>query len=269
MAYAFRFSSLRAGGIMASSSFQVIPAIDLMGGKCVRLLRGEETSKTVYSTEPVEMAKRWASEGAERLHVVDLDGAFQGEPKNLEVVRRICAAVTIPVQFGGGIRALDSARAVFDVGVERIIVSTRALRDLDFLRTLLALFPGKICVGIDARDGKVATLGWRKTENMDAITFASYLSPFDIGTIIYTDIKRDGTLTGPNLTALVELADKVSTNIIASGGIGDINHIVSILRLRRKNVVGVIVGKALYTRNVKLPDAIKLIIKYSESSWRY
>jgi phosphoribosylformimino-5-aminoimidazole carboxamide ribotide isomerase len=250
---------------MALSEFQVIPAIDLMEGKCVRLLRGEESAKTVYSDNPVESARRWENEGAQRLHVIDLDGAFQGEPKNLEIVRGICAAVKIPVQCGGGIRKIENARAVFGAGVERIIVGTRAIRDLDFLRTLLALYPGKVCVGIDARDGKIATQGWRKTENMDASTFASYLTTFDIETMIYTDTKRDGTLSGPNLLAISAFADKVQANVIASGGIGDINDVIAVLRLRRKNIVGVIVGKALYTRNVKLPDTIRLIRKYSES----
>ena len=140
---------------MTAANFEVIPAIDLMDGKCVRLLRGEEKSKSIYSNEPAETAKRWAAEGAKRLHVVDLDGAFKGEPKNLGVVKQICEAVDIPVQVGGGIRKVENARAVFDAGVERIIVGTRALRDLDFIRTLLALYGERVCVGVDAREGKV------------------------------------------------------------------------------------------------------------------
>ena len=228
----------------------VIPAIDLRGGKCVRLFRGDYQRETVYSDDPAEMARRWRGCGAGLLHLVDLDGAKQGRPVNLDAIRSICAAVDIPCELGGGVRTLADAERVFDAGVERIILGTAACENRDFVSEAVARF-GRECVviGIDARDGKAAVAGWLVDSGMDALGLAEAMAKLGIIRLIYTDIATDGALSGPNVAAMATFCARVpACRVIASGGVssnGDIERL-AVLAEKHANLEGVIVGKALY-----------------------
>ena len=244
---------------------EVIPAIDILEGKCVRLYRGDYERSEVFGDDPVAIARRWAAAGATRLHLVDLDGAKAGKPMNAEAIAAIARAVSVPVQVGGGLRDRNRIGALLDLGVERAIVGTIAVEDPASVRQLCAEFPGQIVVGIDARDGKVATRGWLETSELAAIDLARQVSDFGAAAIIYTDIHRDGTLTGPNREALQELASGISTPVIASGGIGSITDLLSLLALEPTGVAGAIVGRALYTGDIILEEAIRAV---SQGRWQ-
>jgi phosphoribosylformimino-5-aminoimidazole carboxamide ribotide isomerase len=237
----------------------VIPAIDLLGGRCVRLYQGDYAQAEVFGEDPLEMAQRWVAEGAPRLHLVDLDGAKVGEPVNTDVIRAIAQSVAVPVQVGGGLRSQDSVRQLFDLGVERAILGTVAVEQPQLVEDLCQAFPGQIAVGIDARNGLVATRGWLEDSSLLATALAQRLENCGVSTIIYTDIQRDGTLQGPNLQALREMADSTTVPIIASGGISSLTDLLALLALEPAHVTGAIVGKALYTGAVRLREAIQAV----------
>jgi phosphoribosylformimino-5-aminoimidazole carboxamide ribotide isomerase len=234
----------------------VIPAIDLKGGRCVRLYQGAMDRATIYSDDPVATALRWQSEGAERLHVVDLDGAVSGSGVNTGVIQQICQALAIPVQVGGGIRTLETAQRLFTYGVSRVILGTVAYRRPEVVATACQRFPNRITVGIDARAGKVAIQGWTEATELDALTLAQRCADMGVSEIVYTDIARDGTEQGVNLDATLALAQSVSLPVIASGGVASLRDIEQLASLQKEGIAGVIIGKALYTGAVKLADAI-------------
>ncbi len=230
---------------------QILPAIDLRDGKCVNLVQGIATQETVFSDAPVEMARRWQTEGAEYLHLVDLDGAFQGESANLHIVGEIVAALDIPVQLGGGIRSMERLESVLALGVDRAILGTVALKQPDFVKQACAKYGERIAVGIDARDGRVATDGWLEVSEKSAVEFAQELT--DVQTLIYTDIKSDGMLKGPNVDATAAIIDAVSADVIASGGVTSLSDVAN---LKQIGASGAIIGRALYTGDLTLQDAI-------------
>ena len=233
----------------------IIPAIDLKGGKCVRLRQGVADDATVYGDDPVAMARHWEAEGGRALHVVDLDGAFNGAPAHAEVVAKIAAALSIPVEIGGGLRTDDHVRAMLDAGVSRVILGTRALADEAALKRLVDLYGGaKIAVGIDARNGLVQVKGWVETTGTLATDLAKRVSDLGVGTIIYTDTATDGMLSGPNLEAMDKICEAASCGIVASGGISSVKNVRDLVALGHPNLVGAIVGKALYEGRVTVGE---------------
>lgn len=230
----------------------ILPAVDIKDGRCVRLKQGRAEDCTVYSDDPVEMAIRWADEGGKYLHVVDLDGAFEGHPVNMAAIAAIASAIDIPVEVGGGLRKDDDVRALLDVGVSRAIIGTRALSDRAGMKSLIDQFGDKVAVGIDAKDGLVQVKGWVETTDTKAIDLARELDDLGVATLIYTDTSRDGMLKGVNLDAVSEFCDAVSCQVVASGGVTSEDDIVGLLALKKANLYGVIVGKALYDGRVKL-----------------
>ncbi|MCF6157096.1 MAG: 1-(5-phosphoribosyl)-5-[(5-phosphoribosylamino)methylideneamino]imidazole-4-carboxamide isomerase [wastewater metagenome] len=233
----------------------IIPAIDLKNGKCVRLTQGQKDAETVFSHNPVDMAKSWQDQGAEYLHVVDLDGAFEGEPKNLSLVEQIIKQVKIPVEFGGGLRTTRAVKTVLDFGVDRVIIGTRAIDSPSWMNELCTTFPGRIAVGIDAKNGKVAVKGWTTVCEWTATDFAKEIEKASPSVIIYTDISKDGMLQGPNIPGLKELLQIVKTPVIASGGISSLKDVEALSHI---NIAGMIIGKAFYTGHIKLSEAKKL-----------
>ena len=224
----------------------VLPAIDLKDGKCVRLRQGKAEDVTVYSDDPVAQARTWLEQGAEQMHVVDLDGAFTGEPKHTEVIGRIVRALGIPVEVGGGLRTDAQVERLIDAGVARAIIGTRALENVDVLAALVKRFGEKIAVGIDARDGYVQVKGWVETTGMRAVDLAKRVEAVGVQTVIYTDTATDGMLGGPNLPAMEQMSRAVSCRIIASGGVSAPEHVKALKALGCANLYGAIVGKALY-----------------------
>lgn len=224
----------------------VLPAIDLKDGKCVRLRQGRADAVTVYSDDPVAQAQAWLAQGAEQLHVVDLDGAFQGEPRHAEVIARIVKAIGIPVEVGGGLRTDAQIERLLEAGVARAIVGTRALEGIDALAALVRRFGEKIAVGIDARDGFVQVKGWVETTKTRAAELAKQVESVGVRTIIYTDTATDGMLGGPNLAAMREMCGTVSCRVIASGGVSAPEHVTALKALGCPNLYGAIIGKALY-----------------------
>jgi phosphoribosylformimino-5-aminoimidazole carboxamide ribotide isomerase len=240
-------------------SMEVIPAIDVLGGKCVRLYQGDYGQVQTFDENPVDVARRWEDEGATRLHVVDLDGAKAGQSVNLKTIAAIVRAVSVPVQVGGGLRDRSSITSLLNVGVQRVIVGTVAVEQPDLVTQLCQEFPGQIVVGIDARNGKVATRGWLETSEVLATELAQRMATAGTAAIIYTDIYRDGTLQGPNLEALRELATAIEIPVIASGGVSSVRDLLSLLGLEPLGVSGAIVGRALYTGEVSLKEAIRAV----------
>jgi phosphoribosylformimino-5-aminoimidazole carboxamide ribotide isomerase len=236
----------------------IIPAIDLKAGRCVRLYQGDMDQATVYSDDPVATALRWQSEGAERLHVVDLDGAVSGTGVNTAVIEQICQSLMIPVQVGGGIRDLSAIERLLSHGVSRVILGTVAYRQPEMVVAACQRFLGRITVGIDARTGKVAVQGWTETTELSAIDLAKRCEDVGVSEIVYTDIARDGTEQGVNLAATLALARSVSLPIIASGGVASVRDIERLVPLESEGIIGVIVGRALYTGAVKLAEAIRV-----------
>ncbi|MEB3199626.1 MAG: 1-(5-phosphoribosyl)-5-[(5-phosphoribosylamino)methylideneamino]imidazole-4-carboxamide isomerase [Synechococcaceae cyanobacterium] len=238
---------------------QVIPAIDLLDGQCVRLHQGDYDQVTRFSDDPVAQALSWQEQGASRLHLVDLDGARSGEPVNDAVVRAITAALTIPVQLGGGVRTAERADALLACGLDRVILGTVALEQPSLVEQLARRHPGRIVVGIDARNGKVATRGWLEDSGTEAAELARRFSSSPLAALICTDIATDGTLAGPNLAFLRSMAEASAVPVIASGGIGTLEHLLSLLSLEPLGVEGVIVGRALYDGRVDLAEALQAI----------
>lgn len=233
----------------------IYPAIDLRDGKCVRLIEGDFSRETVFDADPAAAARRWAEAGAEWLHVVDLDGAVTGRPANLPAIEAISAAVSIPIQLGGGLRSLENLESAFAAGISRTILGTVALEDPDLVAAAVARWGGAIAVGLDARDGKLATRGWLDQSDALTIDVAQALQSAGVRHFIFTDIRRDGTLTGPNLESLQELITAVDADVIASGGVGTLADIEA---AREIGAAGAIVGRALYDGRVDLSEAIAL-----------
>ena len=231
----------------------LFPAIDIRDGKAVRLIQGDYDKQTTYG-DPVEMAKKWVSYGAEYLHIVDLDGALVGQTKNLETIEKILQEIDIPVQVGGGIRNIERIESLLNIGVSRVILGSAALKDEQFLDEAVAKFGEKIAVSIDAKNGYVATDGWTKTSDVKAIDFAKKLQKKGVKTIIYTDIAKDGMLQGPNFAELEKMNRETTMDVIASGGVTSIEDLK---KLAEFNMYGAIIGKALYTGKINLQTALK------------
>ncbi len=233
----------------------IIPAIDLKDGRCVRLFQGEMDKETVYFEDPIAAAKYWLAEGASLLHIVDLNGAVEGRPVHTKEVAVICRVAGLSVELGGGLRSVEAVAAAFDLGVARVVIGTAAYDNAEFLRSLCKKFPGKIVVGIDARQGKVAVKGWQETTTMDAVELAQRCEGDGAAQIIYTDISRDGTSKGVNIAETLKIAQAVKIPIIASGGVATLDDIRKLLPLESAGVEGVIIGRALYAGAFTLNDA--------------
>lgn len=235
-----------------------IPAIDLKDGNVVRLLQGNFKEEKVYSAKPEQIARLFQDHKASRLHVVDLDGALKGEPKNMLSVETILRHVEIPVEIGGGIRTLTLAKKYFDMGISWVILGTKACLDKGFLQEALKEFKEKIIVGIDASNGYVATDGWTKITSIKSVDMAKEVETLGGRCVIYTDISKDGVLKGPNLNEIQSLSDSLNIDVIASGGVGALEDISALICLKKKNIIGVIIGKALYENKFSLEEAVRL-----------
>lgn len=238
----------------------IIPAIDLKDGRCVRLKQGDMATATVFGEDPVAMAKHWAAQGARRLHVVDLNGAVAGRPKNEKAIRAMIEAVgeAMPIQLGGGIRDLDTIERYLDDGVSFIIIGTAAVKNPGFLHEACDAFPGHIIVGLDARDGKVATDGWSKLTGHDVIDLARRFQDYGVEAVIYTDIGRDGMMTGVNVEATVRLAQALTVPVIASGGLNSLEDVRRLCAVESEGVTGAITGRAIYEGKLDFAEALKV-----------
>ena len=236
----------------------IIPAIDIKNGQCVRLFQGRMDSETVFSDDPAAMAKRWEEEGAEWIHVVDLDGAVGKRPKNTDSVQKIIEAVNVPVQVGGGIRNEETIKMYLDFGIKRVIVGTEAIQNPKLVKDACRAFPERIVVGIDARKGMVAIEGWTKTTEIQAVDLAKQFEDCGVAAIIFTDIHRDGMQTGPNINETRYLAENLSIPVIASGGVSAIEDIINLFSLKEAGVTGVITGRAIYDGTLNLKEAIQI-----------
>jgi len=236
----------------------IIPAIDLRGGKVVRLFQGRFDQEKIYSKDPVKAAKHWAKQGAKFLHIVDLDGASSGTPKNLEALKGILKQVGVPLEFGGGVRSIETISELLGLGVQRVVLGTRAANDAQFLKKAWKKFGEKIIVSIDAKGGKVLTQGWNRATSKTVLDFAKELKEVGFKQLIYTDISKDGALVGPNILGIKELIRETGLNIIASGGVASLKDLIKLKNLQNKGLSGVIIGKALYEGKFTLAEALKL-----------
>jgi phosphoribosylformimino-5-aminoimidazole carboxamide ribotide isomerase len=234
----------------------VIPAIDLKDGQCVRLLQGRKDAVTAYSNEPAKTAKRWESYGAKLIHIVDLDGAFTGRQTNLEAIIKIRQSVKIPLQVGGGIRNIGNIMNLFSAGIDRVIIGTAAIEDPEFLTYACKNYPGKVLIGIDAKNGMVAIKGWEEVTSLSAKDLVRRLEIFGVAGIVYTDISRDGMLSGPNIDATRDIVESVTIPVIASGGVSCIDDIKNLMKIQ--NLWGAITGKAIYSGAMDLKEAIQI-----------
>jgi phosphoribosylformimino-5-aminoimidazole carboxamide ribotide isomerase len=234
----------------------IFPAIDIRGGRCVRLFQGRADRETVYGDDPAAMGQKWQAAGAAWLHVVDLDGAFGARPQNFEVIRKLRRAVTIPIQLGGGLRSLDTLAAYVDLGIDRLILGTAILKDPEVVTQACQAYPGRIALGLDAKEGLLAVEGWTETTQRTAAEVARELAPLSPAAIIYTDISRDGVKRGVNVEATRNLARATDIPVIASGGVSSLDDITALLPLEPLGVIGVITGRALYDGNLDLKEAI-------------
>lgn len=239
----------------------VIPAIDLKEGKCVRLEQGLMDKDTVFCDNPAEQAREWERQGGELLHIVDLDGAFAGKPANKSAIEAIVKAVRIPTQLGGGIRDIETIKAYLDLGLSRVILGTAAQRNPKLVEEACKLFPGRIVVGIDAKNGLVAVQGWAEVTDVYAVDLARLFEGYGVTAVIYTDISRDGMMQGPNIDATRALAEAISIPVIASGGVSSLKDIENLMAVESAGVTGVITGKAIYTGAIKLAEAVALTKK--------
>lgn len=236
----------------------IIPAIDLKEGKCVRLRQGRMDEDTVFSDNPLEMVKRWVDAGAERLHVIDLDGAMAGKPRNSDVIHSMRESYPdLAIQVGGGIRDEDTVQEYLDAGVSYVIIGTKAVSEPHFVNDLCLSFPGHIIVGLDAKDGKVAIDGWSKLSNHDVIDLAQHFERDGVDAIVYTDISRDGMMTGVNVSSTVALAQSIRVPVIASGGVNHMNDLEALAKVEQEGVIGAIIGRALYEGDIDLAEAYK------------
>lgn len=241
-------------GVAGAAGVQIWPAIDLRGGKCVRLQQGDYCRETVFSEDPASMARHWVDLGAECLHLVDLDGARSGQPANLAAVEAILAAVGVPCQLGGGIRTEETIRRLLELGVARLVVGTQALRQPEWFCQMCRRFPGKLVLAVDARQGRVATEGWLQTSEVSALELARRYESLPLAAIVYTDIAADGMLAGPNFSAMAEMQQAVRLPVIASGGVTTVEDVA---RLAAIPMAGCIIGRALYEGTLTLPEALR------------
>jgi phosphoribosylformimino-5-aminoimidazole carboxamide ribotide isomerase len=235
---------------------QIWPAIDILGGRCVRLQQGDYQRETVFGEDPLAMAGHWVEQGAECLHLVDLDGARDGHIVNREVIRDIVQAVPVPCELGGGVRDEETIAAWLELGLDRLVVGTRALQDADWFRRMVRQYPRRLVLGIDARDGRVATEGWLQTSNVSAVELARSMTDEPLAAIVYTDISRDGMLAGPNFDSMAAMREAVACPLVASGGVTELEDIV---RLARLGMEGCIIGRALYEGQLSLPAALAAV----------
>ena len=238
---------------------KLIPAIDLMDGKCVRLFKGDFTKRKDFSRKPIEQAKFWENEGAQCIHIVDLDAAKSGQPINDQSIKEIANSINIPIQIGGGIRSQDRIKQLFSYGVDKVIMGTSAIENKELVKSLSNKFPKKIIIGIDAKEGKVSTRGWLKNSNINATDLVKEFSSLKISGFIVTDINTDGTLRGTNEVFLNEILNITNIPIIASGGIGSISDLLSLLKFENSGLSGVIVGKALYENKFRISEANNIL----------
>lgn len=237
----------------------IIPAIDLRGGKVVRLFQGKFNRQKIYSADPVKVAKHWAKQGAKFLHIVDLDGAASGSLKNIEVVKKIIGQVGIGLEFGGGVRSIKTISKLLSLGAERVILGTKAVNDAKFLKQAWKKFGEKVIVSIDEKCGKVLTQGWNCSVAKTRLVFAKELKIIGFKQVIYTDISKDGTLAGPNILGIKELIKETGLKVIASGGVASLNDLLKLKKLQKNGCSGVIIGKALYEGKFTLAEALKLM----------
>lgn len=237
----------------------VIPAIDLKNGQCVRLLQGRKDAVTTYSDDPGDTAKRWEACGARLLHIVDLDGAFTGNQKNLDAITKIRQSVRITLQVGGGIRKIGNLIKLFSIGIDRVVIGTAAIEDPEFVTYSCSKYPGKVWIGIDAKEGMVAIKGWEEVTSLSARELSKRLEIVGAAGIVYTDISRDGMLSGPNIEATREMVESVRIPVIASGGVSCIEDIKNLMKI--ENLWGVITGKAIYSNALNLKEAIKIVMR--------
>jgi len=235
---------------------KLIPAIDLKKGQCVRLRQGRMEDSTVFSDDPESMAGKWVNQGAQRLHLVDLDGAFAGEPVNADVIKSICTSYPdLPIQIGGGIRSVETVETYLEAGVQYVIIGTQAVRKPEFVSDLCMEFPGQVIVGIDAKEGQVAVQGWAESSNQSARDLALKFEDHGVAAIVYTDISRDGMMQGVNVEATQQLAEAIEIPVIASGGVTNLDDIKNISAVASSGIEGIIIGRALYERTLSLPEA--------------
>ena len=236
----------------------IIPAVDIKNGKCVRLVQGRMEDETVFSDNPAAMAEKWALAGAELIHVIDLDGAFEKSPQNIDAIRNILKTVDTPIQLGGGIRTNDTIRTYLDMGVSRVIIGTEAINNPDLVGQAARDYPGQIIVGIDARNGYVAIEGWTESTEIKAVDLAKRFQDCGVAAINFTDILRDGMQTGPNIEETRTLAEAISIPVVASGGVSTIKDIQNLLPLEAFGVTGIITGKALYSGTLDFREALSI-----------
>ena len=235
----------------------VIPAIDIRGGQCVRLAQGDYARETVFSEDPIAMARRWAALGARRVHVVDLDGARDGQQANATIVRGIAQALQVPVQTGGGMRSMDVFTATLDAGLDRVVIGTAAVKDPEFLRQAIAYADDRLIVSVDARDGRVALEGWVEATDLDAVEFLEQLRDRGVRRVVYTDIARDGVTDGPNFAMYERVTRSLGIPVIAAGGVGSVEDV---RRLGECGVEAAIIGRALYTGDIDLTEALAAVV---------
>jgi len=242
-----------------ANQFELIPAIDLKGGHCVRLKQGRMDDATVYGDDPGAMAAHWQSLGAKRLHVVDLDGAFAGKPANREAIRAICSEMHIPVQLGGGLRDLAMIEGTLNLGVNRVILGSIAVANPSLVEEACKAFPGQICVGIDAKAGMVAVHGWDDVTDVTAVDLALKFEDAGVSSIIYTDIARDGMMTGPNIEETVNLARAISIPVIVSGGVSKMDDVIACAKFVNDGICGAITGRAIYENTIDFAEAMRVL----------
>lgn len=243
----------------------IFPAIDLKEGQCVRLMQGDPDRVTVYGRDPLAVAKRWQDEGAQWLHVVDLDGAFAKSPRNRGVIAAIVESVSIPVQVGGGIRSLDTVHAYLSTGVSRVILGTAAVHRPELVEEACGMHPHRVALGLDARDGRLAVEGWKETTSVDAVSFVRQFENLPLAAVIYTDIHRDGMQSGVNVEATRRLLESSAIPVVASGGVADLEDIRKLLPLARLGLMGVITGRAIYNGTLDLKEALRLVREFTSA----
>ena len=242
---------------------KIIPAVDIKGGKCVRLTQGKQDQETVYSDDPQAMAEHWDEQGAQLIHVVDLDGAFEGQPKNASLIKDIIYKSTVDIQVGGGIRSVETIASYVKAGAYRIILGTIAHKQPSLVREACKEFPGKIMIGVDAQDGKVAVQGWTEVSEQKASTLVKIMEPLGVAGFIFTDISRDGMLQGPNLFSIRQFAQSTTLPVIASGGVSGLQDVINLLAFQSEGVEGIIVGKALYDKQLDYREALNKVREHA------
>lgn len=243
---------------------QLIPAIDIKDGKCVRLTQGDIEKLDVFSLEPVDTAKKWEDMGASIIHVVDLDGAFTGKTKNMEVIEDIINAVQVPIQLGGGIRELNTIDKYFNMGVNRVVIGTAAVKNPQLVQDAVAKYQDRIVIGIDARNEKVSVEGWVETSEISCYELAKKMESLGVKRIVFTDVSKDGMMQGPNIKSIRRMLKETSLKVIASGGVSCLNDLKNLKNISERNLEGVIIGKALYTNKIDFKAALKLLKKVGD-----